>query len=145
MTPQTGNGDPVRVTTPRDPSSIASLMNNPTLLKEDIKGLEMYVKESLFYKVIFIQDRKGEEKGSMLKVGGPLFLHFFSEMAMYLCRGKLKGKPKADAALYVEKLWTIGLDSNNKGSIQKWMEVKRSNIYCNMQTKFDGTNRQKNC
>ena len=133
-----GAGTMNRVTSPTDPTCITSLMNNTIILKEDLQALERYVKEVLFYKIIFIQDRKGDEKGSMLSVEGPLYQHFTTSMTKYLCRGKLVKKPANEVNLYVEKLWTSALDQNKKGSIQKWMEVKRSNIYCAMQTKFDG-------
>ena len=108
-----------RVTSPRDPTSITSLLNNTSFLAEDLKHLERYVKELLFYKIIFIQDRKGEERGTILRVHGPLYMDFFKTMSKNLGRGKLVGKPIDDVHLYVEKVWTSGLDQSRKGNIQK--------------------------
>jgi len=96
-------------------------------LKEDINQVRNYIKEDLFYRVIFIWDDE------QLKEGAVLHTDFIDKCKPLLANGELMDAAQAETDAYLKYLWTTMLKDK---CYQDWLGLKHSNAYQAVQDKF---------
>jgi len=110
-----------------DAVSVRDRFNHLSKVREDINIMRDYVKEDLFYRMIFVF------KDEDLEEGNRLYRDYMTN-----CKGILAGKtlndaPEEEAQAYMKYLWTLMLKEK---SYKEWLSVKRSNAYQAVQDKF---------
>jgi len=107
---------------------IGALMSNDDLVDRDLKIIRDYVKDDLFYKVIFIF------KEDALREGEKLYNDFIKKCTSTVADGcfSLAGEPHR-ALPYMRFLWSRLLQEK---CYKEWVSVKRSNAYQAVQDKF---------
>jgi len=96
-------------------------------VKEDLNKVRDYIKEDLFYRVIFIWD------DGQLKEGSVLHGDFIERCKPLLANGDLLEAEQAAADAYLKYLWTTMLKDK---CYREWLGLKRSNAYQAVQDKF---------
>ena len=113
-------------------SNICDLLEDKEQVSRDMMILQRYVKESLFYRVIFIVK---EKEDVLLAEGGKMHNDFYVKNVERVCRGELPLLALNARKAYMNMLWKILVE---KKKLKEWLAAKRSNCYTACQHRFNG-------
>jgi hypothetical protein len=110
-----------------EPVNVGSLMSDADGVERDLRLIRGYVKDDLFYKVIFVFNQK------VLEEGEKLHEDFIKNCTSMVANGRLANTVPAESNPYLKFLWYKML---NDKSYKEWVAIKRSNAYQAVQDKF---------
>ncbi len=119
--------------TPNDQGmfSLGTLMVNKHQMRTDREECHKYVKEEMFYQIVFVFKDTVDQ---VFDVGGKVFSRFRKNCKERVAGGMLPHKSPEEQEAYMEFLW----GKITPKPAQIWLSQKRSNIYTVMRSKFHG-------
>jgi len=108
-----------------DARALANLLCDETRQEQDLRGIEKYVKDDLFYRVIFVFN-----EDEAYKDGKHLYNDFMERCESIV--GNVNGNSD-DKKRYMKHLWK---KMRTEKKYKEWLSLKRSNAYQAVQDKF---------
>ena len=108
-------------------SNVGDLINNESRVREDLRKIQTYVKEDLFYQVIDMFE------DDQLKVNSYLYNDFMMKGKTVVTGMEMEESMDGNLKAYMKFLW-VRLGS--KKSYKEWLAMKRSNAYQAVQDRF---------
>jgi len=108
-------------------AGLSTCLRDDAKVQEDLNKICEYVKEDLFYKVIFVYD------DAQLAEGSVLHKDFIDKCKPMIADGALITAPEEDAQAYLKYIWTLMVKDK---CYRDWLSLKCSNAYQAVQDRF---------